>query len=83
MQGMVRVTVKLVGAAAEAAGAPALEYGLVPGSALRSLVAMLCARHPGLLELSSGLWFAVNGERCELDAVLAEGDEIRVIPSFH
>ncbi len=83
MQDMIQVTVKLAGVAAEAVGSPALEYGVMPGAPLGSLISMLCAKYPRLGELSASLKFAVNGERCELDVALSDGDEIRVIPSFH
>jgi len=79
---MIRVTVKLAGAAAEAVGSPALEYGVMPGAPLGSLIAMLCAKHSRLGELLADMKFAVNGERCALDVALSDGDEIRVMPSF-
>ena len=50
------------------------------GATLERLKAVLIERYPGLEELWPAMAIAVNDEVVEIDKVLAEGDEVFLIP---
>jgi molybdopterin converting factor small subunit len=50
------------------------------GATLERLKAVLIERYPGLEELWPAMAIAVNDEVVEMDKVLAEGDEVFLIP---
>ena len=80
MPDMINVVVKLFGPAADAVGHDTLEYGLTPQAMLGSLIALLYAKYPRLAAGAGSMRFAINGEYTDLNAVLADGDEIAIIP---
>jgi molybdopterin converting factor subunit 1 len=50
------------------------------GASVADLWAALCAERPDLVPLSASMSFAVNREYVERDHILAEGDEVALIP---
>jgi molybdopterin converting factor subunit 1 len=71
----VRVTVRLFAALRERAGSGERELELADGARVEDVWAKL-----GLGEEPGGLAYAVNREYVERDRVLADGDEVAVIP---
>jgi len=61
----------------KAAGA---ERALTDGATVADLWAALCDERPDLVPLSASMSFAVNREYVERSHVLADGDEVALIP---
>jgi molybdopterin synthase catalytic subunit len=75
-----RVTVRLFGAAREAAGAKELHVQLPDGARAGALRALLREKHSALAALDARLRIAVNRELAADDAPLADGDEVAFLP---
>lgn len=73
------ITVKLFAAAAEAAGRRQLQ-GDWAGLTAGQVVAQLAEQYPALAKLASSLAVAVNREYADTGRVLADGDELALIP---
>lgn len=56
------------------------ERTLADGATVADLWAALCQERPDLQPLSASISFAVNREYVERDHVLADGDEVALIP---
>lgn len=73
------VTVRLFAAAAEAAGTRQIA-GDWAGRSVAEVLAELSATHPGLARLTPSLAVAVNRDYVGPDYILADGDEVALIP---
>jgi len=60
--------------------ASAAERTLSDGATVADLWAVLCRERPDLETLSRSITFAVNREYVEREHVLADGDEVALIP---
>jgi molybdopterin converting factor subunit 1 len=60
--------------------ASAAERTLADGATVADLWAALCRERPDLQPLSASISFAVNREYVEREHVLADGDEVALIP---
>ena len=56
------------------------ERSLSRGASVADLWAALCEERPDLVPLSASMSFAVNREYVEREHILAEGDEVALIP---
>jgi molybdopterin synthase catalytic subunit len=74
-----KVRVRGFGQAGDLLGKGAL-LDFQEGATLERLKAVLIERYPGLEELWPAMAIAVNDEVVEMDKVLAEGDEVFLIP---
>jgi molybdopterin converting factor small subunit len=74
-----KVCIRGFGQAGDFLGKGAL-LDLQEGATLERLKAVLIERYPGLEELWPAMAIAVNDEVVEIDKVLAEGDEVFLIP---
>ena len=74
------VVVKLFGSLREAIGEKELAMELDEGSTLGELRSLLAARHAVFDELGERLAASVNLEVCDLETVLAQGDEVAFLP---
>ncbi|HBZ71333.1 MAG TPA: molybdenum cofactor biosynthesis protein MoaE [Deltaproteobacteria bacterium] len=75
-----RVRLRLFGAVREAVGSKELELSLAPGVRVADLRALLLRQFPGLGPLDPRVRISVNQEFAEGDALLAEGDEVALLP---
>jgi molybdopterin converting factor subunit 1 len=75
-----RVQVRYFAAAREAAGCPEETVEVASGATVSDLRDVLFARHEALAPLEKGLRFAVAERFRDLDAALAEGDLVALIP---
>jgi len=73
------IKVLLFGAAADRAGTREVDLPVDDGT-LGELWPLLVDRHPGLVPMRDTLAFAVNGEYARMDAGVASGDEVAVLP---
>jgi molybdopterin converting factor subunit 1 len=64
----------------ERLNASAAERALADGATVADLWAALCRERPDLAPLSASISFAVNREYVERAHVLADGDEVALIP---
>lgn len=76
----VRVKVLLFAAVREVLGASELDLTLGHGATATAVLDALCARAPALRAYVPSLRVAVNGDYVTLDACVADGDEVAVIP---
>lgn len=74
-----KVCIRGFGQAGDLLGKEAL-LDFQEGATLERLKAVLIERYPGLEELWPAMAIAVNDEVVEMDKVLAEGDEVFLIP---
>jgi len=58
----------------------AADRTLADGATVADLWAALCREQPELAPLSKSISFAVNREYVERDHILADGDEVALIP---
>jgi len=77
---MLRVRVHLFGALREAAGERQGELDLEPGATAGDVKAAAESRWPGLRGHLGGVALAVNLEYAVVGRVLADGDEVALIP---
>lgn len=56
------------------------DRSLSRGASVADLWAALCGERPDLVPLGASMSFAVNREYVERDHILAEGDEVALIP---
>lgn len=75
-----RVRLRLFGALREAVGSKELELSLAAGARVADLRTHLLGQFPGLRPLDARVRIAVNRELAEGDALLAEGDEVALLP---
>ena len=75
-----RITVKLFGAAREAAGAKELSLVLPADARVSEVWAQLAADHPALEPFENRLAVSVNLEISAFDARLEDGDEVAFLP---
>jgi molybdopterin synthase catalytic subunit len=75
-----RVTVLLFGALREAAGAKELSMALPDGAGVAALRRLLFDAQPALRPLAARLRIAVNREFASDDRLLADGDEVALLP---
>jgi len=66
--------------AADALGSREFECELADGGTVQSLMTSLVAQAPELAAIRDRLAVAVNGKLAGLDAVLADGDEVALLP---
>lgn len=76
------VTVRYFQAAKRWSGTDTEEIALPEGASVSDLAVLLSERHAQLGEARASLMFAVNAEHAESDRVLAEADEVAVMPPF-
>ncbi len=75
-----KVTVLFFSVLRDLAGTDRIEVELSRGAVLGNLVSELEADLPGLAEWKGRLLLAVNGAYAGRDALLAEGDEVALMP---
>jgi molybdopterin synthase catalytic subunit len=75
-----QVTVKWFGPLREATGTKELGVRLPDGARLGDLAALLAREHAAFAAMASRLRAAVNQEVAEVDAALADGDEVAFLP---
>jgi len=75
-----RVKVKLFGAIREEAGSSEISEELAEGAAVADLRSQLASRHPIVERYGKHLRIAVNREISAEDTLLADGDEIALLP---
>ena len=73
-------TVLFFAHAAEAAGVRKRELDLPPGATAGDAIDILCAAHPGLGALRSGLAVSVNERYVAPETVLEDGQTLALIP---
>ena len=73
------VTVVFFASYREITGVTSARIALAAGSTVAELVALICARYPGLPD-ADRIVAAVNNEYREPDFVLDDGDEVALIP---
>ena len=78
---MIQITVKLIGAAAEAAGEDILEYALVPPAKLETLIELIQLKRPALVGVFGSCRITINGANADRTALLSSGDEVTIIGS--
>lgn len=76
---MTRVNVRFLGPAADLADTPQQAYELAAGATLGQLLGRVVEEHPRLGPLL-GARLAVNRRYVALDHVLADGDEVALVP---
>ena len=76
----VRVRIRLFAIQRELAGAREVAVELSPGATVEAAWGALVARFPVLAPGRSSVRFAVNGEYAGPDTMLADGDEVAMIP---
>ncbi len=74
-----RIDVRLFASYREAAGVSRFDLELAAGAAVRDALAAIAARHP-LIGRGNRVLMARNREYVDLDAQLADGDELALIP---
>jgi molybdopterin synthase catalytic subunit len=74
------VQVRLFASYREAAGTSRLDTPLPAGARVSDLIDVLAARIPGLRATRGLLAVAVNHSYVNVDATLADGDEVALIP---
>jgi molybdopterin synthase catalytic subunit len=79
-EGPVRVRVRLFAMQRELAGTRQVELQLDPGATIEGAWAALVERFPVLVPGRAAVRFARNGDYAGADAVLADGDEVAMIP---
>jgi len=79
VQGMVRITVQLVGPVADLIGYETIEYGLAQKTQLAGLITMMYAKYPRLAEESAALRVELNGQTVDMHTELVEGDNVAII----
>ncbi len=77
----ITVTVKLFAVLRERAGASEEQIELPSGATVATAAAEIAGRFPVLKNLISKTSFAVNREYARPDLVLADGDELALIPA--
>ncbi|MDI3298933.1 MAG: molybdenum cofactor biosynthesis protein MoaE [Bacillota bacterium] len=75
-----RISVRLFAGAAEAVGARQIDLELAGGSTAGQLLDRLLGEHPALARFGPSLLVAVNRRYAGREAVLADGDEVALIP---
>ena len=75
-----KVTVRLFGSLREQAGCRSLDVELAEGASVADLRAELAGRFPSVAEFSDRLRLAVNLELAGEGQLLAEGDEVALLP---
>jgi MoaE-MoaD fusion protein len=76
----IRIHVRLFAMQRELAGTRALDVELPPGATIEAAWAEVVRRHPGLAPGRPALRFARNGAYVPADTVLADADEVAMIP---
>lgn len=76
----ISITVRFLGPAADAVGHAEAEYQLREPATLGTLVELIGARFPKLLDRPGAVRFAVNAEYADASQRLQAGDEVAVIP---
>ncbi len=75
-----KVRVRLFASAKDSVGQREILLDLPEGTTARGLLQRLAAEHPGLRGLAPSIRLAVNREYVEGSRLLAEGDEVALIP---
>lgn len=75
-----RIRVRLFAALADGAGCRTLDLELPAGARAEAVRTALAARFPRLEGLCGRSAFAVNAEYAAADRLLADGDEVALIP---
>lgn len=76
---MATITIRYFGPARDAAGTPFEKLDTVEGATVCDVAGLIAERHPRL-GATAGVRLAVNRSYAAPDRVLADGDEIAVIP---
>lgn len=76
----ITVTVKLFAAYQEAQGTPEIQMELPAGTTVKMVRDRLIADHPQLVQWQDLTRFGINYQFVEPDTVLAQGDEVVLIP---
>src|SRR5262245_38814740 len=79
-EGLINVTVLLFGQAREWAGDSTVHLELSTAASVADAFATLKLRHEKLAEIERSLLFAVNEEYSPADRLLADGDQLAVLP---
>lgn len=77
---MIRGTVKLFASLREAAGRSEMEWELVDGATVETLVTHLRKTMPGLDKWADRFWLAVNRRYASPGTTLQDGDEVALFP---
>jgi len=77
---MIRVTIKLFAILRERAGVSDFTVDLADGATGADASKAIVAKHPGLAELLPRVAYAVNRDYARVDSLLADGDEVAVLP---
>ncbi len=75
-----RVTIRLFASQREAAGRAVVVAELPTGAIASEAFDRVCEQFPALRGAAASVAFAVNREHATPDAVLADGDELAVLP---
>ncbi|MBL7176089.1 MAG: molybdopterin converting factor subunit 1 [Desulfobacteraceae bacterium] len=75
-----RGTIKLFALLREAVGRSEIEWELVDGAKVESLIAHLKDTLPGFDEWADRAWIAVNQSYATSQTLLQEGDEVALFP---
>jgi molybdopterin synthase catalytic subunit len=75
-----RIRVRLFAAVREIVGERELEVEVAAGTTAAGIVERLAVVHPRIADLSGRVMLAVNREYVEGERILAEGDEVALIP---
>ena len=75
-----RGTAKFFASLREAAGRSEIEWELVDGATVQTLIAHLCKTLPGLDDHVNRAWIAVNRRYASPELTLQDGDEIALFP---
>src|SRR5690606_25195632 len=75
-----RVMIRLFASAREAVGSETVDWTLEPGTTVGDLLERLDRDYPGLASLRGRLLISVNQRYAGREQVLADGDEVGVIP---
>lgn len=77
---MTRVTLLFFASLRERVGCAEAEWTLPDGATVADLWESVCGKHPQAAPLGRSMSFAVNQEYVRRDHVLADGDEVALIP---
>jgi len=77
---MIRITIQLFAILRERAGVSDLTVHLTEPATVAHASKALVAKHPELADLLPRVAYAVNRDYARMDSLLADGDEVAVLP---